>query len=244
MAPGFYIAFDPVLALFSAGRIWGTMVDVGEGVTHVVPISEALAPKHAIKRVDVAGCDVTRQLQIFLQKEGLSFTTTAEIDELRDIKERYCFVTEEMGKSQLNGKKMETMQNFKLPDGQSIDLGDERYMCSEILFQEDGVNLGGLIKDSIQSCDIDNRKNLYSEIILSGGTTFLPGFKGRLEKDLLSLTPELPSKAIRIREYPERKYHVWIGGSILGSLSTFSQMWITKSEYNEYGPNIVHRKCL
>ena len=42
---------------------------------------------------------------------------------------------------------------------------------------------------------------------------------------------------------PERKYSVWIGGSILASLSTFQQMWISKQEYDEAGPSIVHRKC-
>jgi len=48
---------------------------------------------------------------------------------------------------------------------------------------------------------------------------------------------------VKVVAPPERKYSVWIGGSILSSLSTFATMWITKQEYDESGPSIVHSKC-
>ena len=68
-----------------------------------------------------------------------------------------------------------------------------------------------------------------------------PGIEDRMQKELTALAP--PTMYIRIIAPPERKYSVWIGGSILGSLSTFQQMWISKQEYDESGPSIVHRKC-
>jgi len=95
--------------------------------------------------------------------------------------------------------------------------------------------------DSIMKCDVDIRKDLYGNIVLSGGTTMFDGVAERMEKEIKALAPQ--SMKIKIVAPPERKYSVWIGGSILASLSTFQQMWISKQEYDESGPQIVHRKC-
>merc|ERR1712185_466813 len=84
------------------------------------------------------------------------------------------------------------------------------------------------------------RKDLYGNIVLSGGTTMFEGIDARMEKEITALAPA--SMKIKIVAPPERKYSVWIGGSILSSLSTFQQMWISKQEYDESGPSIVHRK--
>ncbi len=90
-------------------------------------------------------------------------------------------------------------------------------------------------------CDVDIRKDLYSNVVMSGGTTMFPGIADRMQKELTALAP--PTMKIKIIAPPERKYSVWIGGSILASLATFGQMWISKEEYDESGPAIVHRKC-
>jgi len=95
--------------------------------------------------------------------------------------------------------------------------------------------------DSIMKCDVDIRKELYANIVLSGGSTMFEGIPERMEKEIKALAPA--SMKIKIVAPPERKYSVWIGGSILASLSTFQQMWISKQEYDESGPAIVHRKC-
>ncbi len=97
------------------------------------------------------------------------------------------------------------------------------------------------IFNSIMKCDIDIRKDLYANNVLSGGTTMYPGIADRMQKEITALAPS--TMKIKIIAPPERKYSVWIGGSILASLSTFQSMWITKAEYDESGPSIVHRKC-
>merc|ERR1712224_989405 len=94
---------------------------------------------------------------------------------------------------------------------------------------------------TIMKCDVDIRKDLYANIVLSGGTTMFPGIAERMTKELVSLAPS--SMKVKIVAPPERKYSVWIGGSILSSLSTFQTMWISKEEFDESGPSIVHRKC-
>jgi len=90
-------------------------------------------------------------------------------------------------------------------------------------------------------CDVDIRKDLYGNTVLSGGTTMFDGIDARMQKEITALAP--PTMTVKIVAPPERKYSVWIGGSILSYLSTFQTMWITKQEYDESGPSIVHRKC-
>ncbi|KAJ7814381.1 actin family, partial [Mycena olivaceomarginata] len=93
--------------------------------------------------------------------------------------------------------------------------------------------------NSIHQCDLDVRRELYGNIVLSGGSTMFPGIADRIHKELIMLAP--PIVKIPNLRPPERKYSVWIGGSILTSLSTFQNLWISKQEYDESGPGIVHR---
>jgi len=95
--------------------------------------------------------------------------------------------------------------------------------------------------ESIMKCDVDIRSELYNNICLSGGTTMFDGLQERMQKEIAALAPA--GNKVRVLAPSERKYSVWIGGSILSSLTTFEQMWITKQEYDESGPSIVHRKC-
>uniref|UniRef100_A0A4W5PXK0 Actin alpha 1, skeletal muscle n=1 Tax=Hucho hucho TaxID=62062 RepID=A0A4W5PXK0_9TELE len=104
-----------------------------------------------------------------------------------------------------------------------------------------GRTTGKNLPHAIMKCDIDIRKDLYANNVLSGGTTMYPGIADRMQKEITALAPS--TMKIKIIAPPERKYSVWIGGSILASLSTFQAMWITKQEYDEAGPSIVHRKC-
>eukprot|EP00057_Strongylocentrotus_purpuratus_P035489 XP_799334.1 PREDICTED: actin, cytoskeletal 3-like [Strongylocentrotus purpuratus] len=137
-------------------------------------------------------------------------------------------------------------KSYELPDGQVITIGNERFRAPEALFQPSflGHEMAGIhetVYNSVMKCDIDIRKDLYANTVLSGGSTMFPGVADRMHKELSALTP--PSMKIKIIAPPERKYSVWIGGSILASLSTFQNMWISKQEYDECGPGIVHRKC-
>lgn len=137
-------------------------------------------------------------------------------------------------------------KEYILPDGHVMRIGNERFRATEALFQPSflGNELPGIheqIFSSIQSCDIDIRSAMYHDIVLSGGTSMFPGMADRLTKELKTIVPS--SMKVRVIAPPERKYSVWIGGSILSSLSSFHQQWITREEYNEIGARIVHRKC-
>jgi len=129
---------------------------------------------------------------------------------------------------------------------QVVTIGSERFRCAEAFFQPSvlGLETNGIHEttcNTINKCDIDFRKDLYANILLSGGSTSLPGLPCRLQKELTLLVPS--SVRLRVVAPPERRYSVWIGGSIVASLSNYKRMWIDREEYEEMGPSIVHRKC-
>lgn len=236
--PGLYIAIQAVLSLYSSGKLTGIISDLGDGVTHFVPIFEGYSLLHAVIRL------VTEYMINLITEIGQRFPTTAEKEIAKNIKEKCCYVALDFE------NELKTVEIFKyeLPDGTNINVKDQRIRCPEMLFNpyivgKEGNGMGQSCYDSIQICDIDIKKDLYKNIVLSGGTSMFNGLPERLTKEIKKLAPESMKENVKVFDSPKRQFAVWNGGSILSSISTFKSMLITKTEYDENGEIIVHRKC-
>ena len=245
--PALYTSIQAVLSLYASGRTTGIVLDAGDGVSHAVPVYEGFSMTSSIRRIDVAGRDVTEYMQTLLRKAGYVFHTSAEKEVVRMIKEKVSYVAADPKREEKewasakmgDGKVVE----YVLPDGNRIkvnlmifergvdadrrQIGAERFRAPEILFDPEiiGLEYPGIhqiVVDAINRTDLDLRKSLFGNIVLSGGSTLTKGFGDRLLHEVQRLA--VKDMRIKIFAPPERKYSTWIGGSILAGLSTFRKV--------------------
>merc|ERR1712070_1200940 len=244
--PATYIAMQSVLALYASGRTTGVVLDSGEGISHTVPIYEGYAMPHSIQRMDLAGNDLTNYLLKILQENDINLSTPSEIDCAQAMKEQICRVAIDF-EAEMKMFDDNHFKDFQLPDGHTIGIGNQLIRTPELLFNPklDGHNntlgIHELIRECVMRCDVEVRKELYQSILLAGGTTLFQGFQNRLATEVQRFAPE--QVRAKVMAPNERMFSAWIGGSILGSLTTFRQMWIGAAEYHEHGAQVLHRKC-
>ena len=246
--PSTYVALQGVLSLYASGRTSGTVLDIGDGVTHTIPIFDGYCIPHAVNRYDLAGRDVTDYFKLLLNEAGNRFITSSEREIVRDIKEKFCYCAMDYAEDIILFKTKNMTKTYTLPDSTVIKIGNEMFRSGEVLFNPDiiGKEIKGIhhaVYGSIQRSGIDVRKKLFENIVLSGGSTMIKNLDKRLEKELNILKP-LKMNNVKIVAPPNRKYSVWLGGSVLSSLDTFSNAWITKKEYEDEGVHIIHQKCM
>ena len=245
--PAFYVYTQAVLAMYASGRTTGAVVDSGDGVTHIVVVYDGFSIKHAVTRMDIAGRTLTDFMFKYVAEDNVKLVSSAERDIAKDIKERLCYCPLDF---EAEMKAFETSpekkKEYTMPDGQVVKVGSVMIRTPEVLFQPKllGIDTKGVheqIVDCIKKTDVDLRRDLYENLSLSGGTTMIDGLSERLTKEVSGLVS--PNVKVKILSPAERKYSIWIGGSVLSTLATFQSSWITTAEFEEAGPSIVHRKC-
>eukprot|EP01124_Arcella_intermedia_P006336 TRINITY_DN1373_c0_g1_i12.p1 TRINITY_DN1373_c0_g1~~TRINITY_DN1373_c0_g1_i12.p1 ORF type:complete len:349 (+),score=74.80 TRINITY_DN1373_c0_g1_i12:143-1048(+) len=216
--PAYYPAIGGLLTGYSFGRHRMMVLDVGEGLCFAINIVDGHCDPYAIEKRDFGGSDLTEWLGRLLESRGHAFRRSGEMEVVKSIKERECYVSEDLE----HDAKMPKVVSYKLPDGHTIRLGRELFDCPEALFQpylvgREDIGVHELLFRGIMNVDVDSRRDLLDNVVLSGGTTLLPGFPERLQKELSSLA----SAPVRVIAPRERDVSVWNGGSILASMPLF-----------------------
>jgi len=239
--PATYMAVQATLALYASARVTGIVMDSGDGVTHTVPLHEGYCLPHAVSRLDIAGRDITEYLMKLLLESGHTFVSTAERKIVRDIKEKLCYVAlDPIQEMKIKPEKI--MKEYELPDNNIIQIGSQLFRAPETLFKpaNTGVEAPGthkMIFNSIMKSDINVRRNLYGNILLSGGSTLFPSLEEQILKEMKLQMPA--GMFVRIIAPPKRKNCMWIGASILTCLAPFRKMWVTASNYWDFGAAVI-----
>jgi len=273
--PGLYIAVQAVLALCASlltkhdkgakgSSVTGTVIDSGDGVTHIIPVAEGYVIGSCIKHVPLAGRDVTNFIVNMLRDRGEPLLPDEALTVAKKIKESYCYVCPDVVKEY--EKYDEEASRFRQYKGvnpknnqpYSIDVGYERFLGPEIFFSPEifssdfTVPLPNAIDSAIQACPIDTRRALYNYITLSGGSTMFKHFVQRLQRDVRRACqdrydetkkrfPNVDVKKVEanVVTHAFQRFAVWFGGSMLASQPEFLGYFHTKAEYAEHGPRIA-----
>lgn len=267
-----YVVEKAVASAFAVGRPTSMVVDVGATGSSVAAVFEGTILKSSVKWSPAGGGKIDEKLFETLsaklpgkstlpprffgrsrsQKKKAAATSSqrraAQFAVARDIKETFCAVPE----TPLNmdiASKVQT-DSYELPDGTQITLGAERYSVPELLMcssDEDCISsdatIPALFSSSLKATAVDVRKPLCSSIILAGGTTMLNGFSKRLGYEICETFPSQLRPRFVSQSSIERKSSAWAGGSVLASLGSFQQLWISRQEWMEEGDALVHRRC-
>eukprot|EP00117_Sycon_ciliatum_P019012 scpid75680/ scgid3674/ Actin len=253
--PAILACASPILTLYASGRTTGLAMDWGHGVTSVIPIYEGHIIPNGKRRVDFGGADLTAYLADLLSAKGHHFHTTAGLETVRIMKEELVYVASSEGETP--SCYAPENKDFTLPDGNKITFGEELAQCGELLFNPgllgaEYMHIPGMqtvAHESIMSCPRDCRKELWRNIVVSGAGSMHYGVAKRMQAELTRLRDQSASAShqqsasgeVKSIFPPERRKSVWIGGSVLASMSTFQDQWVTKVEYQEYGPTAIHR---
>jgi len=262
--PGLYIAVQAVLALAASWTVkeasertlTGTVVDSGDGVTHVIPVAEGFVIGSSIKSMPLAGRTVTQFIQQLLRDRGEKIPPAQQLEVAKTIKERYSYtcpdLVKEFEKYDKNpGEWFQEYKDKEITRGTEfvVDVGYERFLGPEIFFNPEIFSsdyltpLPDAIDQCIQSCPIDCRRGLYKNVVLSGGSTMFKDFNKRLQRDLSRFTKaRTPAGSspleVKVVSHAMQRYAVWFGGSMLASTDDFYKHCHTKANYDEMGPSI------
>jgi len=278
--PGLYIAVQAVLALAASWTskdvkrrtLTGTVIDSGDGVTHVIPVAEGYVIGSSIKHIPLAGRDITSFVQqLQLEREGRAVPPKMRKRVARRTKERYSYVCKDLArefeKYDTEPDKFIKQYEFVEPvskKSHSIDVGYERFLAPELFFSPEVFSsefltpLPTVVDETVQSCPIDTRRGLYGNIVLSGGSTMFKDFGRRLQRDVKRTVDRRIKRSfelsggklkaspvgVKVITHHMQRYAVWFGGSMLSSTAEFYKVCHDKAKYDEIGPGIARHNAV
>jgi actin-related protein len=222
-----------VLSLFSTGLTRGLVLESGEGLTRAVPVFEGYAINHAIFKMETAGQDITERVLELSRKHGICDPT---IRTAQAMKEKVCSVALNYDEALATAETGDIEnRSFELPDGTIVQVPKEvRMGAPEILFSgEADKTATSICKQAIETVDFDFQQDLVRALVVTGGTSMLPGLQQRVAHELSGVLNTDLARQLEVVADSQRKHATWIGGSMLASLSTFSQLAMTRQEFED-----------
>ncbi|KAL3828413.1 hypothetical protein ACJIZ3_017215 [Penstemon smallii] len=245
---GFYASEQAVLSLYAVGRISGCTVDIGHGKMDIASVIEGAVHHISSRRFEVGGLDLTN---LFAKELGKSNPlVNISMSDVEKLKEQYACCAEDIGAYERVQQSCPEEQHT-LPDGQVIKIGREKYTVGEALFQPSilGLEAHGIVEQlvgCISTVPTENHRQLLENTVLCGGTASMTGFEGRFQKEASLCSSAIRPSLVKPPEYmPDNllNYSAWVGGAILAKVVFPQNQHVTKADYDETGPSIVHRKC-
>ena len=244
--PELNITLQGVLALVGTGRVTGLVLDCGHGGCNTVPIFESFVIPNGIESLRIGGRDVDVLLgKFFAALKKVRLTKTGDKETIRDIKEKLCFCRKSSDTTEFSDPIV-----YELPDGQKIELGNERFAVPEAYFAPslvgaEGEGVAALVAKSVKKSPIDLTKPLVSNIILAGGSSLFSGFAQRLAAEVKGRVSGNMAREVKVVASDDRAMSIWNGGRAFAELRTsFEERWMTKSEYEEFGADFIHSKVM
>eukprot|EP00512_Aurantiochytrium_limacinum_P006605 CAMPEP_0171512420 /NCGR_PEP_ID=MMETSP0959-20130129/1576_1 /TAXON_ID=87120 /ORGANISM="Aurantiochytrium limacinum, Strain ATCCMYA-1381" /LENGTH=424 /DNA_ID=CAMNT_0012050227 /DNA_START=323 /DNA_END=1594 /DNA_ORIENTATION=- len=274
--PGLYIAVQAILALAASWTskkleertLTGTVIDSGDGVTHVIPVADGYVIGSSIKHIPLAGRDVTNFIAGMLRDRKEPVPPEDILLAAKSLKERHCYTCPDLVR-EFQKYDNDPEKYFKIFSGihsrtgkeWQCDVGYERFLAPEIFFSPEIFNpqfstpLPEVVDKSILSCPIDTRRGLYRNIVLSGGSSLFRDFGRRLQRDIKKIVDTRLEKnwaqnprfkktsgsemEVKVVSHALQRYAVWFGGSMLSSTAEFYRVCHTREAYLEEGPRIA-----
>lgn len=275
--PGLYIAVQAVLALAASWikvkdktqrTLTGTVIDSGDGVTHVIPVADGYVIGSCIRHIPLAGRDITHFIQKMMRDRGEAVPPEESLEVAKRVKEMHSYVCPDIVKEfkkydEKPEKYFKTYSDVhaRTKKPWSIDVGFERFLAPEIFFNPEIFSsdfttpLPNVVDNAILNCPIDTRRGLYKNIVLSGGSTMFKDFGRRLQRDIKRLVDDRQQSSIarhshlsnvtaeqldvNVISHHMQRFAVWFGGSMLASTPEFYRVCHTKAQYEEEGPRIA-----
>lgn len=230
----FYSCNQGALSLYSTSKKdSGVVVEIGYGVCQIVPILNGRPISDSIVCNNLAGRDLTERLKQLLFKRNYSFTANSEDHIVNDIKKKLCYLSLDY-ETEIQKSKSDLKASYKLPDGKEIEVDEERISCPELLFKPhlNGFEFAGIDKSlfvAVNKVHPSHIKDMYSNVILSGGTSMFNGLQERIKNEISKLAP--PIMKVNVCSANKQNCAAWIGAAYFASLENFNEMIITKKEY-------------
>lgn len=245
---GFFAIEQAVLSLYALGRISGCTVDIGHGKMDIASVIEGAVQHISSRRFEIGGLDLTNLFAQELQKSNP--LVNISVSDVERLKEQYaCCAEDEIAHKKILHECPE--EEYTLPDGQVLKIGRERYTIGEALFQPSilGLEAHGIVEQLVRcvaTVSSENQRQLLENTVLCGGSASMTGFEDRFQKEANLSSSAIRPCLVKAPEYmPDNvaRYSAWTGGAIIAKVVFSQNQHVTKADYDETGPSIVHRKC-